>query len=624
MTVRLVDAHVHLWDLDRHGLSWFRADLGLPRRALGSDLRAAAGAAALVGVGVPLERAVAVQAGDADDEVLWLRAQRQGIVGSVVLQYVPEDPGRLDAATAVPGVPVRGVRVAVPGRAEDLGDVPGLDALMGRAAELGVVVEFLVRWEQLAAVALLAATHPRTSVVVCHLGLGARAPVEGWARGLARLAAQPNAAAKVSGLVRAAAETLAAEFAETLAQAERQLERLTADLADWNARKASLERGRAVAGALIESSKSQLGDAQVRLDRAMEAAKDAPDVHAAEAETERARTASQEARAAAAAARAARANAEAAEAAAREPLEAAEREAQRLSAETKALSELLHPEGEGLFPPLVDAVTVQTGYEAALAAALGEDLQAPLDDSSPHHWRDLGAFESGASLPEGCKPLGEFVQAPAALNRRLAMTGLIFPDQGAALQKQLKPGQCLVSPRGDVWRWDGFVASADAPSPSAIRLAQRNHLVQLEDEAATAREIRAARFAEYSAARDGANAAREALHAADSAERDAEQTLIGAQDLAARAARAAAERASQLASLEAEIRRLAQSVEAAEESHSQAVAGLEELGDGVTLNQSVANARGTTADARTASSVGEAKPASQAWSRRRAGFSIQR
>ncbi|WP_263730721.1 amidohydrolase family protein [Cellulomonas sp. SG140] len=205
MTVRLVDAHVHLWDLDRHGLSWFRADLGLPRRALGSDLRAVAGAGPLLGVGVPLERAVAVQAGDGDDEVRWLTAQRDGVVGAVVLQHVPEQRGCLEAATAVPGGTVRGVRVAVPGRAEDLGDVPGLDALMGRAAELGVVVEFLVRWEQLAAVALLAARHPATSVVVCHLGLGSGALVEGWARGLAQLAAQANAAAKVSGVVTAAA-----------------------------------------------------------------------------------------------------------------------------------------------------------------------------------------------------------------------------------------------------------------------------------------------------------------------------------------------------------------------------------------------------------------------------------
>lgn len=218
MTVRLVDAHVHLWDLDRHGLSWFRADLGLPRRALGSDLRAAAGAGPLVGAGVPLERAVAVQAGDADDEVRWLRAQREGVVGGVVLQFVPEDPGRLDAATAGPGGPVRGARVAVPDRAEDLGDVPGLDALVGRAAELGLVVEFLVRWQQLAAVALLAERHPDATVVVCHLGLGAGAPVAGWARGLAELAAQANAAAKVSGVVTAAADG-SARIAQVVATA---------------------------------------------------------------------------------------------------------------------------------------------------------------------------------------------------------------------------------------------------------------------------------------------------------------------------------------------------------------------------------------------------------------------
>jgi chromosome segregation protein len=403
-----------------------------------------------------------------------------------------------------------------------------------------------------------------------------------------------------------AAEALAGDFAQTLAEVERLLEKLTAELADWNARKASLERGRDLASALIETGKGQLSDAQARLDRALEAAKDAPDVHAAEAETERARAVSESARAAAATARTVRSDAEAAEVVARDPLEVAEREVQRLSAEVKALGDLLHPEGEGLFPPLVDAVNVQSGYEAALAAALGEDLQAPLDDSSPHHWRDLGAFEFDASLPEGSKPLSNFVQAPSALARRLAMTGLVFPDQGAVLQKQLKPGQALVSARGDLWRWDGFIASADAPSPSAIRLAQRNRLTQLESEAAVAREIRAARFAEYSAARDAANAAREAVRAAEGDERRAEQALIASQDLAARAARAAAERASQLASLEAEIRRLTQSVEAAEESRAQAVAGLDELGDGVALNQDVADARGKTAEARTASTEARA------------------
>src|SRR6185436_1471381 len=92
-------------------------------------------------------------------------------------------------------------------------------------------------------------------------------------------------------------------------------------------------------------------------------------------------------------------------------------------------------------------------------------------------------------------------------------------------------------------------------------------------------------------------AAREALRSAEQGERGAEQELIATQDRAARAARAAAERASQLASLEAEMRRLAQSVEAAEDSRASAAAGLEELGDGLQLSQDVADARAKTADA---------------------------
>jgi chromosome segregation protein len=410
----------------------------------------------------------------------------------------------------------------------------------------------------------------------------------------------------------AAAEVLAAEFAATLSQTESLLERLTAELAEWNAKKGSLERGQALATGLLETSGSQLADAQARLDAALESAKDAPDVHAAEAETELARGLTDAARTAAADARLIYQDAEATEATARDPLEIAEREVQRLSAEVKALGDLLHPEGEGLFPPLVDAVTVQSGYEAALGAALGDDLQAPLDDSSPHHWRDLGPFgiEEGdfdPNLPAGAKPLSDFVKAPGALGRRLAMTGLVFPDQGAALQAELKPGQSLVSARGDLWRWDGFVASAEAPSASAIRLSQRNRLTALESEAEAAREIRAGRFAEYSAAKDAAQAARDALRIAESEERAAAQALTVTQDQATRAARAAAERASQLASLESEIRRLTQSVEAAEESRQQAAGGLADLGDGIELNTGVADGRSKTAEART--QAGEARGA---------------
>jgi chromosome segregation protein len=402
------------------------------------------------------------------------------------------------------------------------------------------------------------------------------------------------------------ADALTASFNEALADAERTLERLTSELADWNARKASSERSRELASALAESSEMQLVEAQARLDRAMEAAAQTPDVRDAEEAAERARELAQTARAAAAAAREALAEAQRAETETRGPLEHAEREWQRLSAEAKALGDLLRPQGQDLFPPLVDAVTVQPGYEAALAAALGDELQAPLDEASPHHWRDLGGYDENAPLPDGARPLGDFVQAPAALARRLAFTGLVFPDQGKALQGALKPGQRLVSPRGDLWRWDGYAASADAPSAAAIRLSQRNRLSALDAEIETAREHRAAVFAAWSAARDAANAAREAERAAERDERGTDQALIAAQDFSTKAARAAAERASQLASLEAEIRRLAQSRDAALESRRTAEGELEQLGDGIVLTQDSAGARARTAEARTAYSEARA------------------
>ncbi|HVU19867.1 MAG TPA: AAA family ATPase, partial [Rhizomicrobium sp.] len=278
----------------------------------------------------------------------------------------------------------------------------------------------------------------------------------------------------------AAADDTAARLNETLADAERLLEKLTAELAEWNAAKASHERAREVASALVETSTQQLGEAKSRLDLAMEGALDTPDVQLAQSATEQARSLAEAARVALTNAQTALEDAERAEREARAPLEAAERETQMLSAEAKALADLLQPEGQGLWPPMVDAVTVQPGYEAALAAALGDDLQAPLDEAAPHHWRDLGDFDTNFSLPAGAKPLKDFVKAPSALDRRLNMTGVIFPDQGAALQNELKPGQRLVSPRGDLWRWDGYAASADAPSPAAARLTQRNRLAELE------------------------------------------------------------------------------------------------------------------------------------------------
>ena len=52
-------------------------------------------------------------------------------------------------------------------------------------------------------------------------------------------------------------------------------------------------------------------------------------------------------------------------------------------------------------------------------------------------------------------------------------------ESGQRLQAQLQPGQRLVTREGDLWRWDGFTARAEAPTAAAQRMAQRNRVVEL-------------------------------------------------------------------------------------------------------------------------------------------------
>ncbi|MFC7877833.1 amidohydrolase family protein [Isoptericola sp. NPDC057391] len=198
----VVDAHVHLWDTAAVRISWFRDDLGLPARVGPEHLARAVAASP-----VPVRAAVAVQAADTEREARWLAHQSAThgpLPGPVVLQYDarPGDGAWAGTAQAVidDGVPVAGIRLAVPGGAADLSDVAGLDALCEGLAASGRVLETLVRPDQLPAVAALAGRHPTLDIVVCHLGLATGDPDASWRGALAAVAARPRAHAKLSGL----------------------------------------------------------------------------------------------------------------------------------------------------------------------------------------------------------------------------------------------------------------------------------------------------------------------------------------------------------------------------------------------------------------------------------------
>src|SRR5207237_617954 len=117
--------------------------------------------------------------------------------------------------------------------------------------------------------------------------------------------------------------------------------------------------------------------------------------------------------------------------------------------------------------------------------------------------------------------LAAHVEAPSELARRLAQIGVVPKERGAELVSQLKTGQRLVSPEGDVWRWDGFVTAAHAPTGAARRLAERARLVDIEHELEQARQDAASRRqaletadAEVKAAAHAETAGRESWRAA--------------------------------------------------------------------------------------------------------------
>ncbi|HEU5096308.1 MAG TPA: chromosome segregation protein SMC, partial [Reyranella sp.] len=132
---------------------------------------------------------------------------------------------------------------------------------------------------------------------------------------------------------------------------------------------------------------------------------------------------------------------------------------------------------------LLDALTVEPGFEKALGAAFGEELEASSDRGAPLHWLPLGPIADAPALPEGVTPLSAHVQALPELERRLAFIGIVADEAtGEAMQPTLKPGQQLVTVDGAVWRWDGYTMRAGAPSTAAVRLSQRNRLAEIRQQ----------------------------------------------------------------------------------------------------------------------------------------------
>ena len=205
MPVRIVDAHHHLWDLGVRDQDWITGPALAPLRRdfLLGDYQAVAeanGVAASVvvqTVTVPGETPELLALAGASDLIA-------GVVGWADLT-APDIADRIAALKEQPG---GGKLVGLRHQVQTEPDPDWLtrpDVLRGLAAiaRAGLVYDLVVTAGQLSASARAAAAVPDLIFVLDHLGKPpiAAGRTQPWEQDLRRLAAPPNVAAKLSGLV---------------------------------------------------------------------------------------------------------------------------------------------------------------------------------------------------------------------------------------------------------------------------------------------------------------------------------------------------------------------------------------------------------------------------------------
>ncbi|WP_421913914.1 chromosome segregation protein SMC [Mesorhizobium sp.] len=411
----------------------------------------------------------------------------------------------------------------------------------------------------------------------------------------ASLNSENAGAAEREATTRAAFEQAGA----TLAASETKLSALTAERAEAAASRNQIERSLRETAERRDRFARQLAELDRELSDIVSRVAGLPDPAEKRVLVEQALALLEESEAAVLETEEAVIEARAAEGAARPPVQDAKAELARIETEARTLAKILNAASGELFPSVLEQISVERGFETALGAALGEDLDVPLDRSAPVHWGQSEIQPGDPALPEGIKSLASVVRAPAQLARRLAQIGIVEAEDGRRLQSQLSPGQRLVTLEGALWRWDGFTASADAPTAAAQRLAQKNRLAELDAEAVQAtlvlRDAEEALARAELALRHVSEAERNARQAA----RDAQHGLDAARTVLAQAEKAGGELSSRRAALEEARARIVDSHEETSAAFAEAEMLLQsapDLGDlQLQLEQSAARVSGDRA-----------------------------
>ncbi len=107
--------------------------------------------------------------------------------------------------------------------------------------------------------------------------------------------------------------------------------------------------------------------------------------------------------------------------------------------------------------PMIDYIDFEDGLEQAVAAVFSDELLASIDEEQVNFWRKLDPVDS--EFNQNITKFSSLLKAPENLKKKLEFIGLIENKENVLdLQKNLRPGQILVSKLGEIWRWDGFVS----------------------------------------------------------------------------------------------------------------------------------------------------------------------
>ena len=272
-------------------------------------------------------------------------------------------------------------------------------------------------------------------------------------------------------------EKLRPDFAARIATAEAGARDAELDLARAMARQAAEQAELRVAEAALTAARSHLDRAAREVARLTAEAAALPDATPLEAQRATALADQDKAKADRDAAEAAiqspatdRQSAAEARAAGEAALAAARAALAALDSEAAALKRAVDS-GTGNKARALDRVKAAPGYERAVAAALGDDLEAPVGAEGKRRWAGAEALPADPPLPAGTTALAGHVTAPPELARRLAQIGVTEHDEG----QPLAVGQRLVTLDGQLRRWDGYVA-AEGGAAAAERLIRVNRL----------------------------------------------------------------------------------------------------------------------------------------------------